>query len=195
MTYLDDLGQPEPPIAGDETLSLLGSLERQRTIFAWKCGGLDATGLRTTVAASTLTLGSLLKHVALVEDDYFSHRMLGRDPGPPWNQVDWDADPDWEWRTAADDSPEELMALWESAVARSRAATEEILASGGFDQPTAVVFDGVTPNIRRFLFDVIEEYARHVGHADLIREYVDGLVGEGPLEGMGFAAGGRVAER
>ena len=58
-----------------------------------------------------------------------------------------------------------------------------------------MVFDGVTPNIRRFLVDLIEEYARHAGHADLIREYVDGLVGEGPLEGMGFAAGGKVAER
>ena len=109
--------------------------------------------------------------------------------------MDWDADPDWEWRTAADDSPEELMALWEGAVARSRATTEEILANGGVDRPTAVSFQGVTPSVRRFLVDLIEEYARHVGHADLIREYVDGVVGEDPPEGTGFAAGGRVAER
>ncbi len=189
MTYLDDLGRPNTPIAGDERLTLLGSLERQRAIFGWKCGGLDEAGLRTTVGASTLTLGSLLKHLALVEDDYFSQKMLGRSPGPPWDAVDWDADPDWEWRTAADDSPEELVALWEAAVTRSRASTAEILSRGRFDQPAAVSYpDGSVPNIRRFLIDLIEEYSRHTGHADLIREYVDGVVGEDPPPGTGFAA-------
>src|SRR5882757_7573696 len=54
----------EPPIAGDETATLLGSLERQRATFAWKCGGLDAAGLRATVGASSMTLGGLLKHLA-----------------------------------------------------------------------------------------------------------------------------------
>jgi hypothetical protein len=190
MTYLDDLGRPEPPIAGDEALTLLGSLERERATFGWKCGGLDEAGLRTTVGASTLTLGSLLKHLALIEDDYFSHKMLGRSPGPPWDVVDWDADPDWEWRTAADDSPPELMALWEASVTRSRASTDEILARGGLDQPAAVSYpDGSVPNIRRFVVDLIEEYSRHTGHADLIREYVDGAVGEDPPAGTGFAAG------
>jgi len=176
-------------------MALLGSLERLRATFAWKCGGLDEQGLRTTVAASALTLGSLLKHLALIEDDYFSNRMLGRELGPPWSDVDLDTDMDWEFRTAKDDSPEHLMALWEAAVARSRAATDEILANGGFDQPSAMESEGERPNIRRFLVDLIEEYARHVGHADLIREYVDGVVGEDPPEGTGFAAGGRVAER
>ena len=179
MTYLDELGSPEPPIAGDETLTLLGALERERATFRWKCEGLDEAAYRTTVGASTLTLGSLLKHLALVEDDYFSHRMLGRSPGPPWDGVDWEADPDWEWRTAADDPPDELLALWEAAVARSRATTEEILADGGFDRAAAYeTGDGRTPNIRRFLVDLIEEYSRHLGHADLIRESIDGSVGE-----------------
>src|SRR5262245_19117155 len=151
--------------------------------------------MRTTVAASTLTLGSLLKHLALIEDDYFSGRMLGRALGPPWNEVDLDTDMDWEFRTANDDSPEDLMSLWESAVARSRSATEEILADGGFDRPGAIEWNGERPNIRVFLVSLIEEYARHLGHADLIRESVDGVVGEDPPEGTGFAAGGRVAER
>jgi hypothetical protein len=189
VTYLDDLGRPEPPIAGDETLTLLGSLERQRATFAWKAGGLDDAKLRVAVGASAITLGALLKHLALVEDDYFSYRLLGRDPGPPWNTVDWDADPGWDWESAAGDTPEELYALWEDAVNRSRASTAELLARGGPEQ--AAVFageDGDVPNLRRILIDLIEEYARHVGHADLIREYIDGLVGEDPPEGTGFAA-------
>ncbi len=77
MTYMYEQGRPEPPVAGDETATLLGSLERQRATLAWKCGGLDAAGLRATLAPSTITLGGLLKHLANVEDDYFSQRLLG----------------------------------------------------------------------------------------------------------------------
>lgn len=182
MTPIDDAFPPEPPLAGDETATLLGSLNRQRRIVAWKCGGLGAAGLRATTAASTITLGGLLKHLALVEDDYFSIRLHGRDPGPPWNAVDWDADPGWEWRTAADDTPEELYALWHDAVGRSRASVAEALADGGLDQPAKGITDdsGQAPSLRRILIDLIEEYARHAGHADIIRESVDGLVGEDP---------------
>ena len=170
-----------PPAAGNEIDTLLGSLERQRATFAWKCGGLDAAGLRATTAASSMTLGGLLKHLALVEADYFSHKLFGRNPGAPWNTVDWDADPDWEWRTAADDTPEQLLALWQDAVTRSRAAVTEALADGGLDRLAAGAWpDGRTPSLRRMMIDVIEEYARHVGHADLLRESVDGLVGEDP---------------
>ena len=126
-----------PPPAGDEAAILLGSLERQRAIFAWKCGGLDASGLRATLGPSSMTLGGLLKHLALVEDEYFSHRLPGREPGAPWDTVDWDADPDWEWHSAAEDSPAELMTLWQDAVARSRAAVAEALADGELDQLAA----------------------------------------------------------
>lgn len=176
------MSPPEPPLAGDETATLLGSLERTRATLAWKCGGLDAAGLRATAAASSITLGGLLKHLALVEDDYFSHRLLGRNPGPPWDTVDWDADPEWEWRTAAEDSPEQLMALWQDAVARSRSTVTEALATGGLDRLATGISNsrGEAPSLRRLLVDLIEEYARHVGHADLIRESVDGLVGEDP---------------
>jgi hypothetical protein len=181
MTDVDEQIPREPPVAGDETATLLGSLERQRATLAWKCGGLDAAGLRATLPPSTITLGGLLKHLALVEDDYFSRRLLGRNPGPPWDGVDWDSDPDWEWHSAAEDNPEHLMALWQGAVARSRSAVKEALAEGGLDQPARFTWpDGRTPSMRRILIDLIEEYARHVGHADLIRESLDGLVGEDP---------------
>ena len=171
----------EPPPDGTEVETLIGSLERQRRTFAWKCGGLDAAGLRATTAATTMTLGGLLKHLTLVEADYFVWKLLGQDPGAPWNSIDWDADPDWEWRTAAEDSPEKLYAMWESAVARSRASPALALADGDAGQPTRFTWpDGRTPSIRRLLVDMIEEYARHTGHADLLREAVDGLVGEDP---------------
>jgi len=181
MSDFDETGRAEPPVAGDETATLLGSLERQRATLAWKCGGLDAAGMRASVGTSTVTLGGLLKHLALVEDDYFTGKLLGRDLGSPWDAVDWGADPDWEWRSAADDTPEQLLTLWRDAVARSRSAVTELLADGDLGQLARFTWpDGRTPSMRRILIDLIEEYARHVGHADLIRESVDGLVGEDP---------------
>jgi len=181
MTSVYERGRPEPPAAGDETATLLGSLERQRATLAWKCGGLDAAGMRTTVGASSMTLGGLLKHLAGVEEDVFSRRLLGRDLGPPWDTVDWEADPDWEWHSAADDTAEQLMMLWQDAVAGSRSAVNEALADGGLEQLARRPWpDGRAPSLRRLLVDMIEEYARHVGHADLLRESVDGLTGEDP---------------
>lgn len=181
VTYQGELGHPEPPVAGDETATLLGSLERQRATLAWKCGGLDADGLRATLAPSSITLGGLLKHLALVEDDHFSGRLLGRDLGSPWDTADWEADPDWDWHSAAEDTPEQLWTLWQDAVARSRSVVTEVLSDGGLEQLARRTWpDGRAPSLRRILIDLIEEYARHVGHADLIRESVDGLVGEDP---------------
>lgn len=170
----------EPPVAGNEVDTLLGSLERQRATFIWKCGKLDAAGLRATLGPSTMTLGGLLKHVAAVEDHHFSVKLHGRTQNPPFDSMDWDGDPDWEWRTAAEDSPEDLEALWRDAVDRSRALVAEALAAGGLDFAGHVWPDGRSPSLRRLLIDMIEEYARHTGHADLIRESVDGLVGEDP---------------
>lgn len=179
MTDLEQ-GRPEPPVAGSEVDTLLGSLERQRATLEWKCGGLDAAGMGATTAASTITLGGLLKHLANVEDDYFSVRLLGRDPSPPFDAVDWDADPDWDWHSAADDSPEQLMTLWRDTAARSRAVLAEALPDGGLNQLARGTGWDEKPSLRRILIDLIEEYARHVGHADLIRESIDGLVGEDP---------------
>jgi len=171
----------EPPPAGSEADTLLGSLERQRRTFAWKCGDLDAAGLRATLGPSTMTLGGLLKHLALCEDYYFSGRLHGQSQHAPFDTAPWDADEDWEWHSAVTDSPAELMSLWQETVARSRVQIAEAIADGGLDRPAKVGWpDGRTPSLRRLLIDMIEEYARHTGHADLIRESVDGLVGEDP---------------
>ncbi|HYI13992.1 MAG TPA: DinB family protein [Thermomicrobiales bacterium] len=187
MTFLDEDGQykseqgrPEPPIAGDEAATLLGFLERQRATFAWKCGGLDATGLRATLGSSTMTLGGMLKHLARFEDDMSTEWLLGREQLPPWNGVDWDAEHDWDWMSAADDTPEQLYGRWRDAVARSRALFAEEL-TGGIDAAASNA-GGARPSLRYILINMIEEYARHNGHADLIRESVDGLVGHDPPE-------------
>ena len=100
----------------------------------------------------------------------------------PWADVDFDAEPDWDWRSAADDSPEELQALWEAAVGRSRAAVAAFLAGAVSTSRAKWTEWTEPPNLRRMLVDMIEEYARHTGHADLIRESIDGLVGEASLE-------------
>jgi hypothetical protein len=184
MPYINEWGMPEPPIAGNEADTLIGSLERQRNTLAWKCRGVDAAGMRVTVGASTLTLGGLLKHLALVEAEKFVIMMLGENPGQPWNQVDWDAEPEWPWTSAAEDTPDELMALWERSVGRSREVIAKVMAADGLDTLADYTSpDGQSPSLRRLLADLIEEYARHTGHADLIRESIDGLVGEDPPPG------------
>ncbi|MEV0717896.1 DUF664 domain-containing protein [Asanoa sp. NPDC050611] len=170
-----------PPPAGNELDTLLGALERGRRYIAWKCGGLDAAGLRATLGPSTITLGGLLKHLAVVEEHTFAVKVFGRPMSEPFASVDWDADPDWEWHSAAADSPSSLMSLWEGALSRSRALVSEALALGGLDYLGVAAWpDGTRASLRRHLIDMVEEYARHVGHADLIRESIDGLVGEDP---------------
>ena len=179
MTDLDEHGRPEPPIAGDEAATLLGFLDYQRATLAWKCAGLDAAGLSTMIAASSMTLGGMLKHLAYVEEWWFSEWLHGREAQPPWDAVDWKADEDWDWHSAAEDTPEQLIALWQESTARSRALVAEALADRGLaGLARRSGAEGWTPSLRWILCHMIEEYARHNGHADLIRESIDGETGE-----------------
>jgi hypothetical protein len=174
----------EPPMAGTETEQLVGALDRLRWTFRWKAGHLDATGLQTRIGASSLTLGGLLKHLAANEDYYFTTKLSGDPVGSPWDATGWDGSNDWEFTSAADDSPEQLYAVWDGAVQRSRARLHAALANGGLDQLVhAAGPDGRHASLRRLVCDLIEEYGRHTGHADLLREAVDGLVGEDPPAG------------
>ena len=174
----------EPPFAGTETEHLLGALDRLRTTFRWKAGHLDAAGLQARIGASSLTLGGLLKHLAFVEDYTFLTKLRGESPGKPWEDVDWDAEPGWVFTSAAADTPEQLYALWDGAVERSRARLDVALANGGLDQLAHISSpEGRHASLRRVFCDLIEEYGRHTGHADLLREAVDGLVGEDPRAG------------
>jgi uncharacterized damage-inducible protein DinB len=180
LSNLDEQGRPEPPLAADETATLLGFLDFQRATLAWKVSGLDGDGLAATVGPSSMTLGGMLKHLAYVEDSWFNAMLHGRTPHPPWDTVDWKADRDWDWHSAAEDSPEELRKLWQDTAERSRALVDEALADGGgLDQLARRTWpDGSAPSLRWILVHMIEEYSRHNGHADLLRESVDGQTGE-----------------
>jgi len=94
-----------PPLAGTEAEHLVGALDRLRTTFRWKADDLDAGGLQTRIGASSLTLGGLLKHLARAEAQMFSTKLSGAPIGAPWDTTDWDSDSDWDFASAADDTP------------------------------------------------------------------------------------------
>ena len=174
----------EPPLAGDELDHLVGSLERLRATFRWKADGLDASELHATIPSSSLTIGGLLKHLALVEDMTFSVKLTGANFEDPWSILNGDASDDWEFTSSRDDSPEDLYAYWDTAVARSRTRLVAALKSGGLDQEAHIASKaGVHASLRRLVFDLVEEYGRHTGHADSLREAIDGRVGEDPPPG------------
>lgn len=177
MTIMNDKGRAEAPLASGEVETLLGFLDYARATLAWKTSGLDADGLNATFPPTTMTLGGLLKHMAVVEEYWCAERLLGA--ADPWIGVDWDADPDWDWRTASDDTPEYLRRLWQEKVAQSRVNTSEFLATHGLGARTGIAHpdDGRDPSLRWIILHMIEEYARHNGHADLLRESIDGQTG------------------
>ena len=184
VTRMTDDYPWEPPVAGTEVEHLTGALDRLRTTFRWKADDLDAAGLATRVGASTLTLGSLLKHLAAAEDHMFTVRLRGEPMGDPWDALGWDGK-DWQYTFVTDGHPpEQLYALWDGAVERSRTRLDAALADGGLDQLVHLSWpDGRRLSLRRLVCDLIEEYGRHTGHADLLREAVDGRVGEDPPGG------------
>jgi uncharacterized damage-inducible protein DinB len=177
----DDHGRPEPPLEAGEAATLLGFLDYQRATLAWKCRGLSDEQLRVALPPTSMTLGGMLKHLAYVEDHWCTE-VAGEKPFPePWASVDWDADPDWDWHSAEPDSGGELRALWAGRVQRSRAVLDALLRQG-----EAAALGTAHPawggrarvSLRWVLLHMIEEYARHNGHADLIRESIDGETGE-----------------
>lgn len=179
MTLHLDTTVSEPPMDAGEEAMILFALERSRATFAWKVGGLGAAALDQRLGVSAITLGGLVKHLAFVEDVKSHYVIAGQAPPDYWAAHGFDED--WPWQSAADDTPDDLYGLWQEAVARSRSIVAERLADGGLDRPVEHTFPGWgTPNLRRVLTDLHDEYARHVGHADLLREQIDGLVGEDP---------------
>ncbi len=165
----------EAPPTGGELAQLTGYLDFQRATLARKSAGLDAEQLGRTLAPSDMTLGGMLKHCALNEVTWFCHRFAGEDEGEPWDSVDWELDWDWDWHSAADNSPEQLRELWQASVDRARRA---IAGAGPDELATIATRSGLLPNLRWILLHMIEEYARHNGHADLLRESIDGATGE-----------------
>lgn len=150
-------------------------LDFYRTVLVRKGSGLTPEQLTATVAASTLTIGRLIRHMTLVENHWFDETFAGLPEREPWASADWDADRDWEMTTAHGMAFADLRADFDEACERSRSHVEEspsldVLASGG-DSTNRV-------SLRWILIHMIEEYARHCGHADILRESIDGRIGD-----------------
>ena len=176
----DQTTRTEAPLRADEVTALRGFLDFHRDTLRWKCAGLTQAQLAQPLPPSTMTLGGIMKHLALVEVGWFGRSLRGEAYPPPFDTVDWDADPDWEWRTAADDAPQDLRDLYDECVRRADAAVDEALAAGGLDTESVRESraQGGAFSLRWILLHMIEEYARHNGHADLVRESIDGSTGE-----------------
>ena len=175
MTDADLRTEPHP--ASSEREMLEGFLDYHRATLKLKVAGLSQARLGQTTAASSLTLAGLLKHMALVEDSWFTERFAGQPMPAPFGDVDWDTDRDWEFHTAVADDPVWLVQRYDEACERSRAAA----AGASLDQEAVAGRrgqDGAPFTLRWILVHMIEETARHNGHADVLRESIDGLTGE-----------------
>ena len=166
---LEDERRVDPDWIQDERPMLESWLDFHRVTLLLKCEGLDDAGRKARpVPTSKLSLHGLVRHMAEVERNWF-RRVLQQDGAPPiWydpaiedseliplDDADWDAD----------------LAAWQAECESSRASA----ASKGLDD--IGVRRGVSLSLRWIYLHMIEEYARHNGHADLIRELVDGRVG------------------
>lgn len=172
----------EPPIDGTETEHVLGALGRMRATLRWKADGLDEAGLRHRIGASGLSLGGLLLHLAMGEDYYLTTKLRGEELVEPWRSLGHDGTDEWELTTEAFTAAQ-TYDIFDEAVLRNAGRIDAALAEGGLEV-VAHVDDGNGnhPRLRRLLLDLLEEYGRHTGHADLLRESFDGRVGEDPPE-------------
>jgi uncharacterized damage-inducible protein DinB len=163
--------RPEPPLLGDETETLAGFLDYHRATLLWKLEGLDDEQLRRAMVASGTSLLGLVKHLAYVERSWFQGVWAGQEVSFPWTKEDPDAD----WRIEPDETTGDVLALYDGECDRSR---EIIAAASSLDE--AVVHPRWKEEVSRrwILVHMIEETARHVGHADILREQLDGAVGE-----------------
>ena len=177
---VDDQGRPEPPLAADEADTLLGFLDFQRATLEWKTRNLTVEQFRRRLEhPSAMTLAGIMKHLALVEDHWFT-TVAAAEPYPAiWEALD--KDPDWDWASALEDSADDLRATWEASVARSRDVASRLLAEDRIAALAATHSawgDQGQFSLRGILTHMGEEYARHNGHADLLREAIDGQTGE-----------------
>ncbi len=172
----------DPPLAAGEAETLVAFLDYHRDTLRIKAEGLDAAQLDQRLEPSTITLGGLLKHLAYVEDWWFNQVYADNPPPEPWASVDWKADGDWDWHSAAADTPDQLRGLYDETVAISDRILHEALAHpGALESLSRRTFRSDPSrhyNLRWILVHLVEEYARHNGHADLIRESIDGQVGD-----------------
>lgn len=157
----------------DERTMLTGMLDWYRAGVVHKVTGVSAAHAAAQPLPSASSIAGILKHLALVEDHWFTVDMHGGPIPEPWVGVDWDADPDWEFHSALTQPIDELLTLYEAACERSRAvAAEHDLDDIG------VRTDRRLFTLRFVLLHLVEETARHLGHLDVLREQLDGTTGD-----------------
>ncbi|WP_374456028.1 DinB family protein [Nocardioides sp.] len=170
--------RPEPAYSDTEVGMLRSFIDHYRATIRLQASGLTDEQLDQPLPPSDLTLGGMLKHLAFVEDYWFSYNLAAHEPAPPWDAAPWDDDPDWDWHSAAGTPHAELDALLADAIARADRCLDEALAADPeLDRPVArprPPEKGQTATVRWVLVHMVEEYARHAGHADLIRQSIDG---------------------
>ncbi|MEV6796019.1 DinB family protein [Streptomyces sp. NPDC051320] len=163
----------EPPVTADERTMLDGWLEYHRDTLAMKCAGLDDKQLRTaSVPPSELSLLGLVRHMAEVERGWF-RRVLADEETPTLYCSD--EDPDGEFHLSEADAWDEAHATWQAEIAHAR----RLVAGRSLDDlSTGRHRSGEQFSLRWIYTHMIEEYARHNGHADLLRERIDGVTGD-----------------
>jgi hypothetical protein len=159
-----------------ERESLGQYLDYQRETILLKTEGLTKEQLGRKIPTSDLTLAGILYHLALNEEGWFEVDYLGLAPREDWEGIDWEADPNYEFRTALEQEPDWLRRRYRDACNRARqvAAGAESLD----DASVSTRVGGKPFTLRWVMLHLIEETARHAGHADLLREAIDGTVGE-----------------
>jgi hypothetical protein len=166
-----DIARRPEPVAGDERGSLEGWLDYHRDTLLMKCAGLTTEQLRERSAPpSSLTLLGLVRHLAEVERSWFRRRVAGENAGLIYCT---DENPDGDFDDVDTADPEADFATFRAEIESARGA-----AAGQDLDSTFVDRHGRTLNVRWVFMHMIEEYARHNGHADLLRERIDGVVGD-----------------
>lgn len=163
---------PDIPTDADEITTFNAFLDFYRAELIDRAWGLDKEQLNQTLAPSTLSLARLIGHMTGVEMGWFLEKFDGEAP-PSWvENLDWDADPDAEMTRAETLTPDELFGEFEAQCADSR---QRAAQATSLDQLSVLASNsGAHFNLRWIYVHMIEEYARHCGHADLIRESIDG---------------------
>ncbi|HEY3879319.1 MAG TPA: DinB family protein [Trebonia sp.] len=164
------------PTTFSERDSLGQYLDYQRETILLKSEGLTKEQLAQTIPTSGLTLAGILYHLALVEEAWFEVDFLGLEPQEDFQGINWEADPDYEFRTALDKDPEWLRRRYRDACDR---ASRVVADADSMDDVSVSTRVGGKPfTLRWVIMHLIEETARHAGQADLLREAIDGTVGE-----------------
>ena len=176
LGMLGRVGRIEPSPEGGERELLSQYLDFQRATVLAKTEGLSREQMTRRHPPSALSLAGLIYHLALVEESWMEERFLGLPIREPWAGVDFDADPEWEFRTSAELEPEQLRQRYREACERSRQAAAQ--ADSLAQLSVRTLHDGRRFTLGWVLLHLLEETARHAGHADMLREAIDGTVGE-----------------